>query len=290
MPITINSNIPSLNAQRNLGKATLALTDSYSKLSSGLRINKASDDAAGLSIADYLRADKRIATVAIRNANDGISALNIADGAMNEISGLLVRMGELAEQAGNGILGPTQRGALSKEFEALAAEIDRIAAVTEFNGRNLLSNGSITLQIGLKGNDGGNSQITLRLYNLGTNMSLPSLGGSSTTLSTYISSTPGASLSTQELARYALDAIKIAVDIVSSTRGDLGAVQSRLATTITNLSVTRENFSAAESQIRDVDVATEASELTRLTILQQAGASILAQANQQPALAVKLLG
>ena len=297
MPITINSNIASLNAQRNLGKATLALTDSYAKLSSGLRINKASDDAAGLSIADYLRADKRIASVAVRNANDGISALNIADGAMNEISGLLARMGELAEQAGNGVLGVTQRVALSKEFEALGAEIDRIAAVTEFNGMNLLSNGSIILQIGLKGNtDGGASQISLQLQDvsafglsLGTYIPAFTIGASTNPIGGSNTGTAAESLKDENSARNALDAVKTAVSKIANIRGDLGAVQSRLATTVTNLNVTRENFSAAESQIRDVDVATEAAEMTRLTILQQAGASILAQANQQPALAVRLL-
>ena len=291
MPITVNSNIPSLNAQRNLGKATLALSESYAKLSSGLRINKASDDAAGLSIADSLRADKRIAAVAIRNANDGISALNIADGAMNEISGLLARMGELAEQAGNGILGDTQRTALSKEFEALGAEIDRIAAVTEFNGRGLLASGSITLQIGLKGTtDAGASQITLQLKDvnaagLGLETYIPTgVGGATNT------GTAGESLKGEEEARYALDAVKEAISTIAEIRGDLGSVQSRLATTVTNLNVTKENYSSAESQIRDVDVASEAAEMTRLSILQQAGASILAQANQQPALAVRLLG
>ena len=298
MPITVNSNIPSLNAQRNLGKATQALADSFAKLSSGLRINKASDDAAGLSIADSLRADKRIASVAVRNANDGISALNIADGAMNEISSLLARMGELAEQAGNGILGTTQRTALSKEFEALGAEIDRIAAVTEFNSKSLLQSGSITLQVGLKGNtDGKASQITLNLkdvsangLSLGTYIPQITVGATGSTVGSGNTGTAGKSLETEDKARMALDAVKKAVETLAEQRGDLGAVQSRLATTVTNLNVTRENFSAAESQIRDVDVASEAAEMTRLSILQQAGASILAQANQQPALAVRLLG
>ena len=281
MAITINSNIPSLNAQRNLGQATLALSDSFARLSSGLRINKASDDAAGLSIADSLRADKRIAAVAIRNANDGIAALNIADGAMNEISGLLARMGELAEQSANGILGAAQRTALSKEFESLGAEINRIAAVTEFNKIGLLStSGTITLQVGLKGAD-TTSQITLNT--IATDAT--GLG-----LASYLSGATGTSLDTEVKARTALDAVKTAIDTISGQRGDLGAVQSRLATTITNLQVTRENFSAAESQIRDVDVASEAAEMTRLSILQQAGASVLAQANQMPGLALKLLG
>ena len=276
MAITINSNIPSLNAQRNLGQATLALSDSFAKLSSGLRINKASDDAAGLSIADSLRADKRIAAVAVRNANDGIAALNIADGAMNEISGLLARMGELAEQAGNGILGTSQRTALTKEFQQLSSEIDRIAAVTEFNNIKLLAAGSINLQVGLKG-AGAENRISL------TTVATDAAGlGLTTATST--------GLGNEADAQSALDAVRAAIATIAGQRGDLGAVQSRLATTVSNLQVTRENYSAAESQIRDVDVASEAAEMTRLSILQQAGASVLSQANQMPGLALKLLG
>ena len=307
MAITINSNIPSITAQRNLGQATKALSESFARLSSGLRINKASDDAAGLSIADKLRADKRIAAVAIRNANDGISALNIADGAMNEISGLLARMGELAEQSGNGILGTAQRTALSKEFESLALEIDRIVDVTEFNNTRLLTGGSISLQVGLRGTTigavptGGTSTALTDGHTGGTgshnqivldmaSMSLSGLGLSSIADFTADGKPAGTSLNTESDARTALDAVRAAIDTVSEKRGDLGAVQSRLATTVSNLEVTRENYAAAESQIRDVDVASEASEMTRLSILQQAGASVLSQANQMPGLALKLLG
>jgi flagellin len=284
MAITINSNVSSLNAQRNLGKATNALTESYSKLSSGLRINKASDDAAGLAVADVLRADQRIAGMAIRNANDGISTINIADGAMNEISNLLVRMGELAEQSANGIYSTDQRSALSKEFEALGAEINRIADVTKFNGISLLQSAhgsddpfTINLQVGLESAD--SSKLTIN--GVAVNTTGLSLSG--------IVLTTGSSLSTEALSKTALSKVTSAIATIAKTRGDFGAVQSRLNTTVSNLEVTKQNFAAAESQIRDVDVASEAAEMTRLSILQQAGASVLAQANQQPSLALSLL-
>jgi flagellin len=284
MAITINSNVSSLNAQRNLGKSTSALTDSYAKLSSGLRINKASDDAAGLAVADLLRADQRVAGMAIRNANDGISTINIADSAMNEISNLLVRMAELSEQSANGIYSAEQRTALSAEFEALGAEIDRIADVTKFNGISLLQSSSgssagfaIDLQIGLE--SASTSTITLS----GTAVNTSGLG-----LSTIVLTT-GSSLASRASALTALDAVQDAIATISQSRGNFGAVQSRLGTTISNLEVTKQNFAAAESQIRDVDVASEAAEMTRLNILQQAGAAVLAQANQQPSLALSLL-
>jgi flagellin len=284
MAITINSNVSSLNAQRNLGKATNALTESYAKLSSGLRINKASDDAAGLAVADLLRADQRIAGMAIRNANDGISTINIADGAMNEISNLLVRMGELAEQSANGIYSADQRKALSTEFDALGSEIDRIADVTKFNGILLLQSSSgstasftIDLQIGLE--SASSSKITLN----GVAVNTKGLDLNS------IVTTTGTSLEDADKATAALDKVHSAIASIAQTRGSFGAVQSRLNTTVSNLEVTKQNFAAAESQIRDVDVAAEAAEMTRLNILQQAGASVLAQANQQPSLALSLL-
>lgn len=284
MAITINSNVSSLNAQRNLGKATNALTESYAKLSSGLRINKASDDAAGLAVADLLRADQKIAGMAIRNANDGISTINIADGAMNEISNLLVRMGELAEQSANGIYSSDQRTALSQEFEALGAEINRIAEVTKFNGINLLQSANnssntfnISLQVGLE----SATSSTIILSGVAVNTSGLGLSG--------IVLTTGSSLASASTSTAALDKVQSAIATIAQKRGEFGAVQSRLNTTVSNLEVTKQNFAAAESQIRDVDVAAEAAEMTRLNILQQAGASVLAQANQQPSLAVSLL-
>ena len=286
MALTINTNIASLNAQRRLSASTSSLRQSFERLSSGLRIVRARDDAAGLAIADTLKADQRIASVAIRNANDGVSLISIADGALNEIGNVLQRMGELAEQSANGTLSSSQRSALDQEFSALGSEITRISNTTTFNGLQLLSGSqSVSLQVGFNSN--ANSQITFK----GTNGTLESLGlasagSSSLTFSLNAATTSGG----QTAALSALDAVKLAIGSLTSSRGTLGAAESRLNVAINNLQVSRENFSAAESQIRDVDVAEEAANLTRLNILQQAGASVLAQANQQPSLALALLG
>ena len=279
MSITIGTNITSLQSQRRLGLASSQLSKTFERLSSGQRINKASDDAAGLAIADKLRADQRVATVAIRNANDGISTIAIADSALSEIGNVLTRLAELAQQSANGTFSQSQREALGNEFLALGSEIQRIAQTTEFNGVKLLSGTSgITLQVGLT--SAVESQINLANVQ-GTLASL-GLGTEAGALS-Y-------SVTTQAGALQALNAVNNAIGSLASTRGNLGASESRLSVAINNLSVARENFAAAESRIRDVDVASEAAELTRLTILQQAGASVLAQANQQPALALALLG
>jgi len=284
MAITLGSNIASLQAQRRLGQSSEALGRVYERLSSGQRINKASDDAAGLAIADSLRADQRIASVAIRNANDGISAIAIADSALSEIGNVLTRLAELAEQSANGTFSETQRAALQNEFVALGSEIERIAVTTEFNGVQLLSGGAnLTLQVGF--NSEATSQIDIEsvqgtLENLG-------LGNASGMLSFSVS---GEGTAGQNAATAALDAVNAAIGSLATLRGQLGAGEARLNVAINNLSVARENFAAAESRIRDVDVASEAAELTRLSILQQAGASVLAQANQQPALALALLG
>lgn len=285
MAITIGNNIASLQAQRRLGIATSSLQDTFERLSSGQRINKASDDAAGLAIADSLRADQRIAGVAIRNANDGISVVAIADGALAQISSVLTRLAELSEQSANGVFSTQQRSALQNEFSALGSEIERIAETTTFNGVKLLSGGSsITLQVGF--NSGSVSQI--QITNVQGTLQALGLAGSGTSVLTY--SISGASIEAgQSASRAALDAITGAIGSLSQTRGNLGAAESRLRVAINNLSVARENFAAAESRIRDVDVASEAAELTRLGILQQAGAAILAQANQQPSLAISLL-
>jgi flagellin len=284
MALTINTNIASLNAQRRLGQSTNELRGSFERLSSGLRIVRARDDAAGLAIADTLRADQRIASVAIRNANDGISLISIADGALNEIGNVLQRMGELAEQSANGTLSSTQRSALQQEFGSLASEVTRISETTSFNGLQLLSGTStVSLQVGF--DSSANSQIAFT----GTNGTLESLGlasAGSKTLTFSLNAATGG----QQAALSALDAVKGAIGSLTASRGTLGAAESRLNVAINNLQVARENFSAAESQIRDVDVAEEAAKLTRLNILQQAGAAVLAQANQQPALALALLG
>ncbi|RME59639.1 MAG: flagellin FliC [Candidatus Dadabacteria bacterium] len=285
MAITLGSNIASLQAQRRLALASNALSTVFERLASGQRINKASDDAAGLAIADSLRADQRIASVAIRNANDGISTIAIADSALGEVSNVLSRLAELAEQSANGVFSSSQRSALQNEFEALASEIERIAVTTEFNGVKLLSgNSSIVLQVGF------DSQTTSQISLSGVSGTLNALGlaasGSSALIYSINASTSDAA---QTAARQALDAVNNAITTLASTRGTLGAVESRLRVAINNLTVSRENFAAAESRIRDADIAAEAAELTRLTILQQAGAAVLAQANQQPSLALSLL-
>ena len=285
MAITLGTNIASLQAQRRLSNASDLLGSTYEKLSSGQRINKASDDAAGLAIADSLRSDQRVASVAIRNANDGISTIAIADGALSQIGNVLSRLAELSEQSANGVFSVAQRSALQNEFQALGSEVERIAVTTQFNGVALLSGGNqITLQVGF--NSASISQIAITNVN-GT---LSSLGLASTSSSAMIYSLTGTSIETgQSAARTALDAVNTAISSLSQVRGNLGAAESRLRVAINNLSVARENFASAESRIRDVDVASEAAELTRLGILQQAGAAVLAQANQQPALALSLL-
>jgi len=286
MAITIDNNIASLKAQRSLTVSSNKLNNVFQRLSSGQRINKASDDAAGLAIADSLKADQRVAGVAIRNANDGISTIAIADSALGEIGNVLSRLAELAEQSANGVFSVTQRSALSNEFTALGSEIERIAATTEFNGVKLLSgNATVALQIGF--DSGADSRIQYS----GVNGTLASLGLAQQGASALTYSINGATADLgQSAARNALDAINDAIGSLASNRGTLGAAESRLNVAIANLSVAKENFASAESQIRDTDVAEQAAELTRLGILQQAGAAVLAQANQQPALALSLLG
>jgi flagellin len=285
MPITIGSNIASLQAQRRLGLASDALGKSYEKLASGYRINRASDDAAGLAIADSLRANQRVATVAIRNANDGISTIGIADSALGQIGTVLSRLAELAEQSANGVFSTVQRSALSNEFVALASEIERIASTTAFNGVKLISGGStLTLQVGF------DSTSTSQISFTGVQGTLQALGLATSGSSVLTYSLNETTLAGgQSASRASLDAVNAAIGSLASTRGILGAVESRLSVAITSLAVARENFASAESRIRDVDVASEAADLTRLSILQQASSSILAQANQQPQLALSLL-
>ncbi len=279
MAISINTNVASMNAQRSLGQTQGALSGNLGRLSTGLRINTAADDAAGLAISEKLRAQIRSLSQAERNANDGVSLLQTAEGAMNEVSGIMARMRELAVQASNGTLGDTERGFLNDEFEALAAEIDRIADVTEFNGTQLLdgSASGLTFQVGI----GATSSDTLSV-NV-ADMHADQLGsGSGEMISDLdISSVSG--------AQSALGAIDDAISDISSNRASLGAVQNRLNVTIANLGSARENLAAANSRIRDVDVAAETANMTRNNILMQAGVAVLAQANQMPSLALSLL-
>jgi flagellin len=285
MAITIGSNISSLQAQRRLANSSEQLNSTFLKLSAGQRINKASDDAAGLAIADALKATIRVGQVAVRNANDGISSIAIADASLADIGNVLSRLAELAEQSANGTFSVGQRSALQNEFTALGSEIERIAVTTEFNGVRLLSgNSTLVLQVGF------DSASTSQIAFTGVQGTLAALGLAQQNASALTYSLNGVNLEEGASAsRLALDAVNRAVNSLASTRGVLGAAESRLRVAISNLSISRENLSAAESRIRDVDVATEAAELTRLNILQQAGASVLAQANQAPSLALSLL-
>ncbi len=284
MAISIGSNITSLQAQRRLDQTGGKLSQAFNKLSSGYRINRGADDAAGLAIAESLRAQSRIAGQAIRNTNDGISTIAIADGALGEVANILARLAELASQSANGTLSTTQRSVVSNEFVALSSEIERIASVTEFNGIKLLSGTSaITIQVGT--GSGVSSQIgyTNQLATLAG----IGLGNASGALVYSINGSSDEAAATA--ARLALDAVYAAIYSVGASRGVLGGIESRLSTAIANLGVARENLVAAESRIRDVDVAEEAANLTRLNILQQAGTAVLAQANQLPSLALQLL-
>lgn len=285
MTINIRTNIASLGAQRNLGLSSDRLTQAFERLSSGLRINRAKDDAAGLAIAESLKADQKVASVGIRNASDGISIISIADQAIGQITNVLSRLAELAQQSANGVFSNTQRSALSNEFTALTSEIERIAFTTEFNGLKLLSGGGeVAFQVGFDG-----SSLSRVSYN-GVQATLSALGlANPNTSAVSFSILAGTDVESLSASRLALDAINAAITSVTRNRGTLGAAESRLDITIQNLQVARENFAAAESRIRDVDVASEAAELTRLNILQQAGAAVLAQANNQPQLALQLL-
>ncbi len=276
MALDINTNVASLNAQFNLNKTQGGLNQAIRRLSSGLRINQASDDAAGLAIADRLERDQRVAGQAIRNANDGLSALAVGEQALGTDTDILTRLSELATEAATGTVSDTQRSAIQQEFTALLSEIDRISATTVFNGVQLLSAGAtVTLQIGL--DNTSNSQIS---FNSVDGSVSGILGVSASNIA----------VSTQAAAQSALVNLTSGIAQVAQTRGTLGAVESRLLTAISNLQVAQENFQEAEGRIRDADVAAESANLAKSEVLQQAGAAVLAQANQLPNLALKLLG
>lgn len=285
MGLGLKTNLTSLDAQRNLKYSTGRINQTFERLSSGLRINRSSDDAAGLGIAESLRGDARVASVSIRNATDGISIIGIADGAMGQISNVLNRLIELAQQAANASNSNEQRSALQNEFQALTSEIDRIAFTTQFNGFYPLSGGNaISFQVGFNGSslsDISFSGIRASIADLGL---APS--GSSVPMYSLLAATNAES---QSAAALTLDALKSAVSALGRNRGILGAAESRLEATIRNLQVSRESFQSSSSAIMDADVAEEAAELARLTTLQQAGTALLAQANLQPRLVLQLL-
>jgi flagellin len=275
MALSMNTNPTSLNAQRNLGSAQSKLSANLGRLSSGLRINQAADDAAGLGISEKMRAQIKGLAQASRNANDGVSMIQVAEGAMNEQAGILTRLRELAVQSANGTLGTTERGYITTEATEALAELDRISAVTDFNGVKMLgaNAGTQTMQVGT--GSGANDRIDITF----TQTDSATLFGGATV-----------DLSSAATARTALDDIDTAISTLSTSRASVGSSQNRLVITMNNLSVAKENVSAAESRIRDVDVAEETAAMTRNQILSQAGVSVLAQANQLPSAALKLLG
>lgn len=274
MALYVNTNLSSLNAQRHLEETGGTLRSALERLSSGVRLNDAYDDAAGLAIADKLGRDVRVIGQALRNANDGLSALSIAEKALGTVSSTITRLSELAQQSATGTVTDTQRSAINAEFGQLLSEITRISSTTTFNGVQLLSAGTtVAVQVGLDGTS--ESQISFTTID----GSLSALFGGQTSIA----------VDTQQNAQSALGTLTSSIASVALTRGTLGAYESRLLSAITNLRVARENFAGAESRIRDTDVADETARLTKGTILQQAGVAILAQANQQPNLALQLL-
>jgi flagellin len=276
MALSMNTNPTSLNAQRNLGNAQMHLSQNLAKLSSGLRINQAADDAAGLGISEKMRAQISGLGQASRNANDGVSMIQVAEGAMNEQAGILTRLRELAVQSANGTLGTQERGYITTESTQAVAELDRISTVTDFNGVKMLGADAATTQTMQVGT--GSTTDDRIDVNFTKTDSATLFGG--TTLD----------LSSAANARTSLDSIDTAISALSTSRASVGASQNRLVITMNNLSVAKENVSAAESRIRDVDVAEETASMTRNQILSQAGVSVLAQANQLPSAALKLLG
>jgi flagellin len=274
MGIRINTNVPSINTRRHLSNSTNAFNKSMEKLSSGLRINRAGDDAAGLAISENLKSDIRALNQAARNAADGISLIQTAEGSLDEVSNILLRMKELAEQALNGTLSDTDRGYLNAEFDALKGEINRISDSVDFNGVKLLdgSGTSVAIQVGI-GTSGSDSVAV----DLTTDVDTTGLG-------------LAAAVDTASNAGQAMDQIDEAISTVVSSRGGFGAVQNRLESSIRNINMMAENLSAANSRIRDVDVAYETSNMTSYQILQQAGVAMLAQANMTSGLAMNLLG
>ncbi len=273
MGLRINTNVASLTAQRNLTNTTEQLQRSLARLSSGLRITRASDDAAGLAISERFRAEVRSLQQAQRNALDGISLLQVAEGALNETSGILIRMRELAIQSSNGTLGTGERATLQAEFSDLMDEIDRVAAVTEFNGTKMLDGTAptVTFQVGI--NDTADDRIAV-------------VGVDATALGLLINAED---ISTDLGAQAALTVLDTAIDNLSGLRGGFGTAQNRLESTIRSIAVAVENTAAAESRIRDVDVASETAILTRNQVLQQAGIAVLAQANVSTQSALALL-
>ena len=284
MAVRIFNNIPSLNAQRILGINNGRLAQSVERISSGIRINRGSDDAAGLAISEGLRSDIRALRQAIRNANDGVSLINVTEGALNEQSGILIRLRELASQAATGTVGSTERQTIQLEFSALRNEVDRIAQTTEFNGQKLVEGSlassvatanHILVQVGLDNSE--HSRI-----NLNTEVNLGAMTSTGLTIHEL-------SVTSADAALTALEQINTSIGTLTQSRGKIGAVQNRLIRTISTISIAVENLSAAESAIRDADIAEEVALLTRNQILVQAATAMVGQANLIPQSVLQLL-
>ncbi len=278
MGLRINTNVASLNAQRHLYNTTNRFSKSMERLSSGLRINRSGDDAAGLAISESLKSDIRALQQASRNASDGISLVQVAEGSLDEVSNILLRMRELAQQAATETLGSAERDYLQQEFTELSSEINRISDTAEFNGIMLLDGSEPTLNVQVGVTEDVN--VSAVQIELGTAVSTDNL--------TLV---PGITIdgNNGDNARDAIAAIQEATKLVSERRAGFGAAQNRFETSIRNIGMTAENLSAANSRIRDVDVALETANMTSLQILQQAGVSILSQANMTSQLALNLL-
>jgi len=266
MPQTINTNVSSLNAQRNLNTSQSSLATSMQRLSSGLRVNSAKDDAAGLAIADRMNAQIRGINVAIRNANDGISLAQTAEGALATVTDVLQRMRELAVQAQNGSNGTSDRANLDTEFQQLSAEITRIATQTKFNGTAIVGSGA-----------------GAQTFQVGAN------NGDTMTITTSTVTTVTGDILTSGAASTAMSGIDAALDTITTSRATYGAAMSRFQFAISNLQITGENQSAARGRIMDADFAAETANLSRAQILQQAGTAMVAQANQLPQQVLQLL-
>ncbi len=277
MGMRINTNVSSLAAQRALGVTKFNLDNNLRKLSSGERITRAADDAAGLAISEKLKANIRGLRQAKRNSDDGISLIQTAEGGLNEVSNIIIRLRELAVQAASDTVGDTERKFSDIEFQNLKDEIQRISQGSEFNGRKLLNGegGMVEIQVGIH-NDPTNDRI--KYDSVETDSSLESLG------------LGGETINNKEGAQLSLAKLDDALVRVNGVRSNLGALQNRLQSASNTIAITEENFSAANSRIRDVDVASETAELTRNNILTQAGVSVLAQANQATNAALKLIG
>jgi flagellin len=274
MALVIQTNVGSLQAQKNLASTQMLLSTSYNKLSSGYRINTAKDDAAGLAISESLRSQVRSLTVAERNAGDAVSMAQTAEGALGEISSILIRLRELATQSSNGALQSSDRSFIQTEFTNLQAEMKRIMTSTRFNGQQLIMSAAaeVGFQVGINNATEDRITVTFGAVNLAQ------LTSTDTTLGGAASN-----------ARSALDVIDAGLTRVSTARARFGAVMNRLETTASNIQTVRLNLSAANSRIRDVDVAQESADQSRNQVLLQAGTSVLAQANQSPQQALSLL-